>query len=170
MKLQHPTRSRSSESSESEMDAQIREEVRDAIAESNVEIKPANESGGRGKLALIALIGGVIAIGYWLRKSQQPTKMLQSAASEIADRTKHVTEQTADTIQEGGETVTERVEEGSEKASEQVEQTSETVAERIEERSEKASETVEQTGETVAEEAEEAGEKAAKKTNKSGSS
>ena len=151
MQLKLPTRSRSSGSSEDEMGTELQEAMTDAIRESDdkiIEIRPANTSRGRGKFSLIALIGVVIAVGYWLRKSQRPTDKLQRAASETADRTKHVTEQAADRIQERGETVAERVEEESQHVSEQVEQTGETVAEETEKVGEKAAENEDESGQS----------------------
>ena len=148
MKLK-PQLSRPSESGETEMDARVQEAVTDAITESNdktIEIRPANESGGRGPLALLALVGVVVAVGYWLRTSRQSSDTLQSVANETADRTKQVTEEAADTIQQGGETVAEQVEEGSQKAGEQVQQTGE-----------KAAEEAEKAGETATEKADESG-------------
>ncbi len=171
--MKGPMISSLSGSSETDRNEQIQKAVADTIKESNdkvVEIKPANESKGSSMVLRMILVVGAFAAGYWLRKSQKPTKKLQSAASEAADRTKQVTKQAADTIKEDGETVTERVEKESEKAGEKVEQTGETVAERVEEGSEKASEQVEQAGEKAAQEAEKAGEMAAKKANESGSS
>ncbi|PSP74657.1 hypothetical protein BRC70_02160 [Halobacteriales archaeon QH_6_68_27] len=149
MKLRPPTLSRSSEPSETEMDRQFPEAITDAVAESNdwvIEIRPAGQSKGRGTLSLVALVAGVVAVGYWLQRSQRPTETLRSAASETAEKTKQGTEQAADTIEESGEEVAERVEEGSQKASEQVEQTGE-----------KAAEETEEAGETAAEKADEFG-------------
>ena len=131
------------------MDQQFLEAVADAISESDdwvIEIRPAGQSNGRGTFSLVALVAGVVAVGYWLQRSQRPTETLRSAASETADKTKQVTEQAADTIEESGEEVAERVEEGSQKASEQVEQTGE-----------KAAEETEEAGETAAEKADEFG-------------
>lgn len=138
------------------MDNQVQEAVTEAIRDSDdkvVEIRPANESKGLGKFPMMLLVGGALAISYWLRKSGSPSETLQGAASQTADRTKDVTEQAAETIQEGGETVAERVEEGSEMASEQIEQTGEQAAEKTEEAGEKASEKAE----AAEEKAEEAG-------------
>ena len=159
MKLK-PQLSRPSESGETEMDARVQEAVTDAITESNdktIEIRPANESGGRGPLALLALVGVVVAVGYWLRTSRQSSDTLQSVADETADRTKQVTEEAAnrteqmteeaaDTIQQGGETVAEQVEEGSQKAGEQVQQTGEKAAEEAEKAGETATEKVDESG------------------------
>ena len=148
MKLK-PQLSRPSESGETEMDAQVQEAVTNAITESNdktIEIRPANESGGRGPLALLALVGVVVAVGYWLRTSRQSSDTLQSVADETADRTKQVTEEAADTIRQGGETVAEQVEEGSQKAGEQVQQTGEKAAEEAEKAGETATEKVDESG------------------------
>lgn len=138
----------SSESSESDMDAQVQEAVTDAITGSNdkvVEIRPANKSKGRGKFLLILLIG-VLAVSYWLRKSQKSTDKLQDVASETANQTKNVTQQAAETIQKGGETMADRVEETSQKASEQVQQTGETAAEKTEQAGENAAEKAGESG------------------------
>ena len=175
--MKRPTLKGSSESSGTDMNEQVQEAVIDVIKNSDdkiVEIRPANNSKGQGKFSLMLLIGSVLAIGYWLRKSQEPTAKLQSAASETADRTKKVTEQAAETIQKGGETMAERVEEKSQKAGEEVQQTGESMAERVEEESQKAGEQVEQTGENTAEKTEQASEEVAEKadegSNSSGSS
>ena len=162
----------SSGSSGTKMDERVQEAVIDAIKNSDdkiVEIRPANKSKGRGKSLLLLLIGSVLAVGYWLRKSKEPTDNLQSAASETADRTKKVTKQAAEAIQKGGETMAERVEEKSQKAGEQIEQTGERMAERVEEESQKAGEQIEQTGENAAEKTEQASEKAAEKADEGGS-
>lgn len=77
----------SSATSETGINEKFRRAVTDGITGSNdkpVELKPANESKGRSHFRLIALLGGVIAIGYWLRSSQKPTETLQSGASEPA--------------------------------------------------------------------------------------
>jgi len=148
MKLK-PQLSRPFESGETEMDARVQEAVTDAITESNdktIEIRPANESGGRGPLALLALVGVVVAVGYWLRTSRQSSDTLQSVADETADRTKQVTEEAADTIQQGGETVAEQVEEGSQKAGERVQQTGEKAAEEAEKAGETATGKVDESG------------------------
>ena len=118
------------------MERELIDTLKEVITESNdktIEIRPANNSNGLGKLWLLAFIGGAIAGGYWLGKSQRSTDKLQSVANETADRTKRVTDQVANKIQEGGETVAERVEEGSEHASEKVQETGEEVAEGAEE-------------------------------------
>lgn len=133
----------SSASSEPDMNEELQQAVSDVITESNektVEIKPADESKTRSYFWLIALIGGVIVVGYWLRTSQKPAETLQSAASETADRTKEMTERAADTIEEGGETMAERVEEESQKAGEQVQETGENAAEKTEQAGETAAE------------------------------
>lgn len=131
------------------MDNQLQEAVTEAIKESNdktVEIRPTDKSSGRGLFRMLLLVGGALAVSYWLRKSEDPSEVIQGAASETADRTQEVTEQAAQTIQEGGETVAERVEEESERAGEQVQQ-----------KGEEAAETTEEAGETAAEKAEETG-------------
>ncbi len=130
------------------------EAVIDAIKESNdktVEIRPANESKGGRISRLLLFVGAAIGLGYWMRKSQKPKEILESAKSETADRTEEMSERAADrteemseqaatTIQEGGETVAERVEEGSQEAGEQIEQTGEDAAEATEEAGEEAAE------------------------------
>ena len=170
--MKRPTLKGSSESSGTDKDERVQEAVIDAIKNSDdkiIEIRPANKSKGRGKFSLMLLIGSVLAVGYWLQKSQEPTDKLQSAADETADRTKKMTKQAAETIQKGGETMAERVEEKSQKAGEQVEQTGENTAERVEEESQKAGEQVEQTGENTAEKTEQASEKVAEKADEGGS-
>ena len=162
---------RLSESSDIDANEQVIDAVTDVIKNSNdkvVEIRPANESKGGGKFPLMLLVGTALAVGYWLRKSQDPAEELQGVASETADRTRDMTTQAAETIQESGETVAERVEEGSQKVGERFEQTGESAAERVEEESQKAGEEIEQTGESTAEKTEQAGEKAAEKADESG--
>lgn len=169
--MKRPTLGGSTGSSKTTMDEQIEEAVVDAIKNSNdkiIEIRPANESNGRGTFPLLLLIGGALAASYWLRKAQDPTEEFQSTASQTADRTKNVTKQAAETIREGGETIAERIEETSQKAGEQIQQTGESTAQRVEEESNKAGEQVQQTGEETAEKAEETGEKAAEKTEETG--
>lgn len=169
--MKRPTLERLSESSEIDVNEQVLEAVTDAIKNSNdkvIEIRPANQSKGRGKFPLMLLVGSALAVGYWLRQSQDPAEELQGVAGETADRTRDVTTQAAETIQEGGETVAERVEEGSQKVGERFQQTGESAAERVEEESQKAGEQVEQTGENTAEKTERTGEKAAEKADESG--
>ena len=169
--MKQPLPIKSSESSETGIEKQIVEAVTDAIRKSDdkiVEIRPANGSSGRGRFPLLLLIGGAIAVGYWLRKSENPTEKLRSAASGTADRTKQMTEQAAETIQENGETVSERVEEKSQEVGERVQQTGETVGERVEEGSQRAGEEVQQTGENAAERTEQASESAAETTEQAG--
>lgn len=140
--MKRPKLRGTAESTETDMD-QIKEAVIEAIKESNdktVEIRPANESKGRGMSWLLLLIGGAVGLSYWLRKSQNPTEMLQRTTSETADRAKQVTEQAGETIQEGGETMADRVEEGSQKAGEQIQETGENAAEKTEEAGEMAAE------------------------------
>lgn len=172
MRLKRPTLSRSSESSQTEPDEQIEEAVTDAIRTSNdkvVEIRPANESKGRGRRLLMLLAGGALAVGYWLRRSENPTKTIQSAASKTATRTEEASTRAAETIQTGGGTMAARVEEKSEEAGERVQEGGETMADRVEEGSQKAGEQVEQTGESAAEKTEQAGEQAGEKADESGS-
>lgn len=143
-----------SESSQRSESDRFEEAVIEAIQESNdktVEIRPANNSKGGGISRVLLFVGAAIGLGYWMRKSQKPNEMLQSAKSKTAGRTEEMTEQAADrteemseqaaeTIQEGGETVAERVEEGSQEAGEQIQQTGEEAAEATEEAGEEAAE------------------------------
>lgn len=158
--MKRPTLSTSSKSSKSSMNEEVQQAVADVIKESDdktVEIKPANQSKGISRTFLMALlIGGAIAVGYWLKKSEKPSEKLQETVSKTADRTKKMTEQTADNVQQSGETLADRVEEESEKAGEKVQKAGEKTAEKTEKVSEKAAEKTEEAGEK----AEEAGEKA----------
>lgn len=144
--MKRPTLQRLSGSSETDSETQIQEAVTDAITGSDkvIEIRPVNQRKKRSKLPLMLLIGGVVALSYWLRRSQYPTDTIQQAASETADLTKNMTDQASETIQEGGETMANSVEERSQEASERVERTGQ-----------QAAETAEQAGETAAEKPEE---------------
>jgi len=144
-----PMLSATSKSSKRSEGDRVEEAVIDAIKESNnktIEIRPANKS-KIGRISRVLLfVGAVIGLSYWMRKSQKPKEMLQSAKSETADRTKEMSEQAAETIQEGGETVAERVEEGSQAAGEQIEQTGEEAAEATEQAGEEAAEKADEDG------------------------
>jgi len=138
--MKRPTLSRSSKSKQTDTNEQIEEVMREAISDLDdkvIEIRPASESRGNKTFPLLVLVGGVVALGYWLRRTQRPTEMLQNAANEAADRTKQATGEAGETIQEGGETVAETVEEESQKAGKQVKQTGEDAAEAAEEAGEK---------------------------------
>lgn len=147
MKLKRPTRSGSSGSSKTADMEQIQEAVTDAIKESNdkvVEIRPANNSRGRGRFSLLFLIGTALALAYWLRKSQSPTGKVQDVASKVADQTEQVSEQAAQTIEESGETMADRIEKESQRAGEQVQHAGENAAEQAEQAGEKAAEKAQQ--------------------------
>jgi hypothetical protein len=143
----------SSKRSESD---RVEEAVIEEIRESDdkiIEIRPANESKGGGLSRALLFVGAAVGLSYWLRKSQKPTELLQSAKSEAvgrteeaADRTETMSEQAAQTIQEGGETVAERVEEGSQEAGEHVEQVGEEAAEATERAGEEAAESADEDG------------------------
>ena len=172
MKLKRPTLRGSSEPAQTDTDEQIQEAVTDAIRTSNdkvVEIRPANESKGRGRLLLMTLVGGALAIGYWLRTGRNPAKTIQNAASETAARTEEASTRAAETIQTEGGTMAARVDEKSQEAGERVQESGERMADRVAEESQKAGEQVEQTGESAAEKTEQAGEQAAEKADESSS-
>lgn len=172
MRLKRPTLSRSSKTSQTETDEQIQEAVTDAIRTSNdkvVEIRPANESKSGGRRLLMMLTAGALAVGYWLRRSENPARALRKAASQTAGRTEQASTKAAETIQKEGGTLAARVEEKSQKAGERVQEGGETMADRVEEKSQKAGEQVEETGENAAEKTERAGKKAAEKAEESGS-
>jgi len=145
--MKRPTLRGASGSSKTEMSDQIEEAVIDKIQDANdrvIEIRPADKSSGRRRFPLMVLIGGAVALSYWLRKSQRPAETVQKAVSETADRTKRATEQAAGTIEERGESVSERVEEKSEQASDTVEQFGEETADATEEAGEKAADAAEE--------------------------
>lgn len=148
--MKPPTLSGSSGSSKTETQEQVQKAVTDALKSNDkvIEIRPANQSKGWGKLSLVVFVGGALAVAsYWLRKSKSknPADTLQSTARETADQTRSVTDKVAGKVQESGETMAKRIVEGSQKASEQVEETGEQAAEKTE-----------QAGETDAEKAEKA--------------
>jgi len=131
MKL--PTLGGRSESSETEMNEQIQEAVIDKVRNSDdrvIEIRPVDESRGRRKVPLTVIVGGALALTYWLQKSRRPTETLKDAVSGAADRTKRATEQTAGSVERGGEAATQHVEGESERASGTVEQFGTEAAER----------------------------------------
>ena len=178
-----PMLSATSKSSKRSEGDRVEEAVIDAIKESNnktIEIRPANKS-KIGRISRVLLfVGAVIGLSYWMRKSQKPKEMLQSAKSETADRTKEMSdqaadrtkemsEQAADRTKEMSEQAADRTKEMSEQAAETIQEGGETVAERVEEGSQAAGEQIEQTGEEAAEATEQAGEEAAEKADEDGS-
>ena len=167
-----PMLSATSKSSKRSEGDRVEEAVIDAIKESNnktIEIRPANKS-KIGRISRVLLfVGAVIGLSYWMRKSQKPKEMLQSAKSETADRTKEMSEQAADRTKEMSEQAADRTKEMSEQAGETIQEGGETVAERVEEGSQAAGEQIEQTGEEAAEATEQAGEEAAEKADEDGS-
>ncbi|WP_224449088.1 hypothetical protein [Haloprofundus salilacus] len=149
------------------MDEEIQQAVVDVIKGSNnktVEIRPADESKGFATIPRMLLIGGALAVGYWMAKSKNATKDLKSMMSKTADRTEKMSKRTAETIKKSGETAAERVEKESQRTGEQVQKMGEKAAEKTQKASEQAAEKTEKAGEKTAEKTEKAGEKAAEKT------
>jgi uncharacterized protein YjbJ (UPF0337 family) len=113
------------------MNEQIQEAVIDKVRNSDdrvIEIRPVDESRGRRKVPLTVIVGGALALTYWLQKSRRPTETLKDAVSGAADRTKRAT--TARSVERGGEAATQHVEGESERASGTVEQFGTEAAER----------------------------------------
>jgi len=131
------------------MNDQIQEAVIDKIKTSDdrvIEIRPVDKSKGRRKFPLMVIIGGALALSYWLQKSRPPTETLQNAVSEAADRTKKATEKTAGTIEEGSEQASDTVEQFGKEAADKTERAGKEAADKAEKAGEKASDKADESG------------------------
>jgi cytoskeletal protein RodZ len=130
---------------EPSIDDQMKKAIADAFSGNDkvIEIRPARRSKGIG-LKRLLLIGAVaIGLAYWVRKSQRPNDLIESAKGKTSDQI----HQAAETIDEGSEAASERIEAGSERAGEAVQEVGEEAAEQTEEAGEEAAEWTEEAGE-----------------------
>jgi len=105
------------------------------ITESEPEIgeEPVEESGGRGIVSKLLLVGTVVGIGYVLKSR---SGSVDEVVSEATEQVQSVTEKTigeSDQADEKVEEVAEKAEEASEIAAEGIESTGEDVSEQVDE-------------------------------------
>ena len=149
----------------------VPESTSGAGTEIQIQDQQSEQSGGRGTLSKLFLLGAVVGIGYVLRtrmgsmdrvvdKATERARTVSDEAAmrsgEAAGRAETVSQEAAETIEETGERAAERIQEGSEMA-----------ADRVEEGGQQAADQMESAGETV-EEAEGQMEEKAEEMTKSG--
>jgi len=140
--MKRPTLKAQSGNPESSADEQLATAIADALSSNDkvVEIRPANRSTGIGLTRLALIVAGAVGLAYWMRTSQKPDELIESAKSKTARRTSDATHRAAETIQEGSETAADRIEAGSQRAGETIEDVGETAADRTESVGEAAAE------------------------------
>lgn len=150
-------------------------EATEALTEMVPEPEVEEESGGRGILSRMFVLGLVVGVGYMLRRrsgsgGQVTGKVTERAESvadetvdsthEAAERTSSVTGMVAERLQQGGEMAADRIQMGSERLADTIQQEGGEAAGRVETGTEQAAERVETSGEEAAERIDEAAETA----------
>jgi hypothetical protein len=132
--------------------------VPEQAVETTASMETEQDSGGRGILSKLFLLGAVVGLGYVLRTRmgsmdrvvEEATDRAQTVTDEgvmrmgeTAGRTEVAADEAADTIEEAGEMAAERVEETGEMAADQMESAGETVEAAEQQAEEKAEEMTE---------------------------